>query len=349
MDPQLQKRLIGAAVLIVLAAIFLPMLLDGPEQAPARTDVPLAVPAQPDRDYQVQDVPLDVATPPPAPPSSVGAAIDGTELLPAAVDEPLATVVPQDIPARIDARTGEVIDPGTTGLPTTTPVPATAAAAPAPAPVTAIPPPQPIPPPPQPIPPRTPATAPATAPAPASAGMPGTSPSGRYVVSLGTFANQANAAQLRANLATMGFRVIDDAVNVGGKTASRLRVGPYAMRADAEAMRQKITAANPGLKPVITELDQGGATEPAEAPIAAPVGSGFAVQVGAFKDEAEANKLREQLRGARFAAYVERLNTEQGLLYRVRVGPESERGNADKLRDAIKARFNLTGNVVRHP
>ncbi len=353
MDPQLQKRLIGAAVLIVLAAIFLPMLLDGPEQAPTRTDVPLAVPTQPDRDYQVQDVPLDVATPPPAPPSSVGAAIDGGDVLPAAVDEPLATVVPQDIPARIDARTGEVLDPGTTGQTSQPAIPApstTTSPAPAPAPVAAIPPPpQPVPAPPQPVPPPQPIQ-PRPTPSPAAtAAMPGTSASGRYVVSLGTFANQANAAQLRANLATLGFRVIDDAVNVGGKTASRLRVGPYAMRADAEAMRQKIASANPGLKPVITELDQGSASTPAEVATAAPVGSGFAVQVGAFKDEAEANKLREQLRGARFAAYVERLNTEQGLLYRVRVGPESERGNADKLRDAIKARFNLSGNVVRHP
>lgn len=348
MDPQLQKRLIGAAVLIVLAAIFLPMLLDGPEEVPARTDVPLAIPAQPDREYDVQDVPLNVAAPPPAPPASVGAAIGETPAttvapaLPAAVDEPIATVAPEGIPARVDARTGEVIDPGTTGLPSaatgTTP---TTAAAPTPAPpVAAAPAPvAPVPPPPQPI----------RKPEPVAGALPATASEGRYVVSLGTFANQANAAQLRANLAGLGFRVIDDAVTVGGKTASRLRVGPYAMRADAEAMRQKIAAANPGLKPVITELDQGGAAAAPAAAAAAPVGSGYAVQVGAFRAEADANSLRDQLRGARFAAYVERLNTEQGLLFRVRVGPEADRGNAEKLRDAIKARFNLAGNVVRHP
>lgn len=366
MDPQLQKRLIGAAVLIVLAAVFLPMLLDGPEQAPARTDVPLAIPDQPARDYQVQDVPLDAATPPPAPPTSVGAALNGEPALPAAENEPIATVSPENIPPRIDARSGEVIDPGTSGStaaanptptpannlsptasavpPPVTPTPApTATPVPAPsAPVTALPPPvstpAPVTPPPQPI-------------APKPASLPATSNQGRYVVSLGTFANQANAAQLRASLASMGFRVVDDTVEVAGKTASRLRVGPYAMRSDAESMRQKIAAANPGLKPVITDLDAG-STAPAAAPAAAdtaPVGSGFAVQIGAFKDLAEANKLRDQLRGGRFAAYVEQLNTDQGRLFRVRVGPEAERTNAEKLRDAIKARFNLNGNVVRHP
>ncbi|WP_146151916.1 SPOR domain-containing protein [Ahniella affigens] len=364
MDPQLQKRLIGAAVLIVLAAVFLPMLLDGPEQAPARTDVPLAIPEQPARDYQVQDVPLDAATPPPAPPTSVGAALNAEPALPAAEVDPIATVSPENIPPRIDARSGEVIDPGTSGSPVaanpattqastpppspapspaTAPIattsPATSAPIAAPPPVTTpAPKPAPVPPPPQPI-------------APKPASLPTTSNQGRYVVSLGTFANQANAAQLRASLAGMGFRVIDDTVDVSGKTASRLRVGPYAMRSDAESMRQKIAAANPGLKPVITDLDAASAPAASLPPAAdtAPVGSGFAVQIGAFKDQAEANKLRDQLRGGRFAAYVERLNTDQGLLFRVRVGPEAERANAEKLRDAIKARFNLNGNVVRHP
>lgn len=369
MDPQLQKRLIGAAVLIVLAAVFLPMLLNGPEQAPARTDVPLAIPEQPARDYQVQDVPLDAATPPPAPPTSVGAALNAEPALPVAENEPIATVSPENIPPRIDARSGEVIDPGTTGAPVTaipptpgstpaanssnasTPAPAAGTALPAPvdsAPVASTP----TPPPPAPTPAVKPTVTPPPQPiTPKPVSLPATSGQGRFVVSLGTFANQANAAQLRASLAAMGFRVIDDTVEVAGKTASRLRVGPYAMRSDAESMRQKIAAANPGLKPVITDLDTATAPLGASPAVAdtAPVGSGFAVQIGAFKDQAEANKLRDQLRGGRFAAYVEQLNTDQGVLFRVRVGPEAERANAEKLRDAIKARFNLNGNVVRHP
>ena len=36
-------------------------------------------------------------------------------------------------------------------------------------------------------------------------------------------------------------------------------------------------------------------------------------------------------------------------LYRVRVGPEAQRANADKLRDSLRAKFGLNGNVVTQP
>ena len=38
-----------------------------------------------------------------------------------------------------------------------------------------------------------------------------------------------------------------------------------------------------------------------------------------------------------------------GTLYRVRVGPEALRANAEKLRDALKSRFKLDGLVVTQP
>lgn len=353
MDPQLQKRLIGAAVLIVLAAIFLPMLLDGPEQAaPASADIPLAIPDQPAREYQVQDVPLDLAQAPAQPaPNAVSGAIDPNMTAVAPMpDETIVAAAPDAAPAKIDAISGEVLVPASPGPQASVNPPANSPTASSPvAPTDAV----------------TTETKPATAantaptkstgpkftppPMPITSSRPpaATAEGGRYFVSLGAFANQNNVAQLRASLSAQGFAVVDDTVSIAGKPATRLRVGPYAMRSDAEAMRQKITAARPDLKPSISEDDAGAATAVTTA--SAPVGSGFAVQVGAFKDQAEANKLREQLRAARFAAYVESLRTEQGQLYRVRVGPEAERGNAEKLRDAIKARFNLNGNVVRHP
>ena len=59
MDPTLQKRLIGASVLIVLAIIFVPMLLDGAEQ-PGSETLPLVIPEPPERDFETRVVPLDV-------------------------------------------------------------------------------------------------------------------------------------------------------------------------------------------------------------------------------------------------------------------------------------------------
>lgn len=49
MDPTLKQRLVGIAVLVGLAVIFVPMILDGPVEqsaAPASTGVPLALPAE---------------------------------------------------------------------------------------------------------------------------------------------------------------------------------------------------------------------------------------------------------------------------------------------------------------
>ena len=68
MDPALKKRMIGAAVLVVLAIIFVPMLFSG--RPPTRTEsVDLSLPNQPDREFKTRVVPLETpkATPAPAP------------------------------------------------------------------------------------------------------------------------------------------------------------------------------------------------------------------------------------------------------------------------------------------
>lgn len=71
MDPDLKQRLVGTAVLVGLAVIFVPMVLDGPvthQPTPRSTGVPLALPdpvSQPETDAEVDDVaPAPVATAP---------------------------------------------------------------------------------------------------------------------------------------------------------------------------------------------------------------------------------------------------------------------------------------------
>ena len=58
MDPALKQRMLGAAVLIVLAIIFVPMLLDGAPSGRSET-VDLTIPDAPDRDFETRVVPLD--------------------------------------------------------------------------------------------------------------------------------------------------------------------------------------------------------------------------------------------------------------------------------------------------
>ena len=58
MDTRLKQRLIGAAVLIALAVIFLPMLVQGPAPGSGVSDVPLDVPGEPGGAMETRDLPL---------------------------------------------------------------------------------------------------------------------------------------------------------------------------------------------------------------------------------------------------------------------------------------------------
>ena len=77
---------------------------------------------------------------------------------------------------------------------------------------------------------------------------------------------------------------------------------------------------------------------------------GFAVQLGALSSEADANALRDRARAAGFVAFHQRIATDNGLVWRVRVGPEADRAAAERLRDSIAAKLGLRETIiVSHP
>lgn len=77
--------------------------------------------------------------------------------------------------------------------------------------------------------------------------------------------------------------------------------------------------------------------------------SAWAVQVGSFGQEANANALRDRLRKQGYASFVERIYGKSAVSYRVRVGPELDKKKADTLRDKLASREKLKGIVVRYP
>ena len=81
---------------------------------------------------------------------------------------------------------------------------------------------------------------------------------------------------------------------------------------------------------------------------AAPKLEGFAVQVGAFKDEAKLGQAREKLAAARLPHYTERLGGTSGDLTRLRAGPFPTREAAEKAASQLK-RAGLDGRVVPLP
>ncbi len=75
---------------------------------------------------------------------------------------------------------------------------------------------------------------------------------------------------------------------------------------------------------------------------------GFAVQVGAFRDEAKLNQARDKLAGASIPHYTERLEAQGGPLTRLRAGPFATREAAEGAQVVLK-RAALDGKVVPLP
>jgi cell division septation protein DedD len=89
------------------------------------------------------------------------------------------------------------------------------------------------------------------------------------------------------------------------------------------------------------------AAAPASKPAAA--GTGFAVQLAAFSNPADANALRDRARAAGFDAFTESVRTDKGTLTRVRIGPVADRAEADQLKAQAQAKLGVAGIVRPHP
>ena len=91
------------------------------------------------------------------------------------------------------------------------------------------------------------------------------------------------------------------------------------------------------------------AAEPvAEPPAAPPAGSGWVVQIGAYKDRATADRVVSTLKRQQFAAFV--LAPTAGsptATFRVRVGPFSERREAESIAGRLQREHQYTPFVTR--
>ena len=334
METPLKQRLIGAIVLVALAVIFLPMLVKGPAPDSGVQDVPLQAPAAPTAgQFETRELPLV------APSAPAGGAV---------------------------------------GMPAT--VPPDTAGAPAPA---------------------------------ADSGLPAAVAAGNYAVNFGAYASEADADAVIAHLKKSNLPGFRQADTINGRQAWRVRIGPYADRAQAELVRleagkvrndvnAQVVVLNAAAEPAapVAAAPSTAAPAPAPAPVrseplppepkpvaaaprpepakpeppkpapkpdakpepkpvtaapapapAAPAASnvGFAVQLGAFGQAADANALRDRVRAAGFSAFVEQVRTDNGVLNRVRVGPVANRAAAEQLKAQVAAKVGVAGMVRPHP
>lgn len=213
MDQHLKERLVGAAVLVLIGVLVIPVLLDGPPpDEPVR--VGLELPAAGD-DRKSHTIRLDVPAERPATPGS------GSIVRP---DQPSATQQQDapDTPAPAVRPKSEGTD-GSVESATKTEKPAS-----------------------KPVESPAPSEEERSSPGEQPAAEPGTSGdpsgSGGWVVQVGSFSSEENATRLSDELRGSGYPVFVSRVTAGGKTMHRVRIGPVPEKGEAETLAERLKA-----------------------------------------------------------------------------------------------------------
>jgi rare lipoprotein A len=103
------------------------------------------------------------------------------------------------------------------------------------------------------------------------------------------------------------------------------------------AAAREIESVGPGVVPVRIEVLSG----------PDPFSGFFTVQVGAFKDRGNADRLKERLSVAYSPIFIQQVNLDEGNFYRVRVGRVSGEQEAQKLGDELRAKEGFKPMVLR--
>jgi DedD protein len=74
----------------------------------------------------------------------------------------------------------------------------------------------------------------------------------------------------------------------------------------------------------------------------------WAVQLGSFGNQENAERLAADLRKQGFAAFLSQLSTDSGQLHRVRVGPQKDRQSAEAMAERLE-KAGHKGKVLPHP
>lgn len=171
----------------------------------------------------------------------------------------------------------------------------------------------------------------------------GTPDSPRYLVQVASFSSEKRANALADRLRTDKLSVLMDVVDRPAGRLHRVRVGPYAERADADAVVSSLSTSMDELTPRVLDL------RPNEsAPVSTPSDPlvRWVVQVGSFGSSKSAEDLVAKLRLAGLPAFSEKVSSASGTAYKVRIGPELNRDKAAELARKVKTEHKLDGFVT---
>ncbi|MBE9548942.1 MAG: SPOR domain-containing protein [Proteobacteria bacterium] len=318
MDKALKQRLTGAIILIALAIIFLPMLLDGERQQQQKSRIEL--PQQPVVNFPTRRLPIGQHQS--SPQSSVTGPVNetvpaGTELIPAPMGEnpgepdkgegvvivPLNSATRQSAEIVTDSQAEETTRPaGETAPDQLASVEPEASMA------------------------AEPSALPATG--------------GQWKLQVASFAGQGNAEKLMARLRRTGYQANIDVLKRNKTTLYRVLVQGYPDRNAASFAAQSISKQIEGVNPTVIPPESM-TDDPAVDTAVANPGTRWVVQVGSFGQPENAEKLVQQLQKQGYTAY----RQQSGSIHKVLVGPMISRDKAVRQRDEIFQKNKIKGMV----
>jgi DedD protein len=313
MDIALKQRLVGAIVLIALAVVVLPMLLGGRPEDGAQEAQTIELPPQPgELDFQTRRYPLGETPAVPSRAAEADPADEAPVTLPHPSPEPATgpDADPRAV-AHVELQPRELQDALEEG----------GAAAEETAPTTVA----------------------EAKPGPLAAAQAAASASGRYAVQVASFGSINNANRLAETLRGSGYAVLSDTVASDVGTLHRVRVGPFATEAEANAVVAQLRERVNDVKPRVVDLQPektAQVTSPSDPLVR------WVVQLGSFSSTGNADKLVESVRAEGFSAYKESISGSGSTVYRVRVGPFLERDEAIRVDGLIADRLSIDGVVM---
>jgi len=149
--------------------------------------------------------------------------------------------------------------------------------------------------------------------------------------------------KLTAAHRTMAFNTMVRVTNLTNGKSAVVRItdrGPFVENRIidlSKAAAQAIESIGPGVVPVRLEVVSGND----------PFGGYFTVQVGAFKDPVNAQRLRQRLDASYPPASIQQVALDEGTFYRVRVGKILGEQPAQRFADELRAKEGLHSMVIR--
>jgi rare lipoprotein A len=150
--------------------------------------------------------------------------------------------------------------------------------------------------------------------------------------------------KLTAAHRTLPFETVVRVTNLNNGKSTNVRItdrGPFVENRVIDlslAAAREIESIGPGVVPVRIEIVSASVD---------PASGFFTVQVGAFRDRGNAERLRDRLNAVYTPIFIQRYDSPDGFYYRVRIGKVSSEDAARQLGEQLRAGEGFTPFVVR--